>query len=249
MTYLLDAEGRRALAAFLAPGTLVALDYDGTLAPIVARPEQARMGEHTRQLLARVARRFPVIILTGRARIDALRFLGGIAVMEVIGSHGSEASGSAAGRFLRRVGQWRAQMAERLRAATGVVIEDKRYSLSVHYRHAPDPAAAQEQVEQAAAGLEGARRVGGKAVLNVLPEGAPNKGTALLAAVARLGCPGAVYVGDDDTDEDVFALNRPSQVFGVRVGQSAGSSAGYFLRDQGEIDRLLEALLQHGARR
>jgi trehalose 6-phosphate phosphatase len=243
VNYLFEAEGRRELGAFLGPGTLVALDYDGTLAPIVARPEQAHMPAATRSLLARVARRFPVVILSGRARNDAMRFLEGVAVIEVIGSHGLETAGGAAARFVGRVGRWRERLAERLRPLRGVAIEDKRYSLAVHYRHAADPAASQAEIESAAAGLEGARLLGGKAVLNLVPSEAPHKGAALLAACQRLGCPRAVFVGDDETDEDVFTLGRPQQVFTVRIGEHQASAARYFLRDQAEIDRLLETLL------
>jgi trehalose 6-phosphate phosphatase len=125
----------------------------------------------------------------------------------------------------------------------GVAIEDKRYSLAVHYRQAADPAAAQAEVERAAAGLEGARVVGGKAVLNLVPSEAPHKGAALLAACERLGCSRAVFAGDDLTDEDVFALGDAGRVFGIRVGESADSAAPWFVRDQGEVDALLEAIL------
>lgn len=244
MKPLLDMEGRRALAGFLRPRSLIALDFDGTLAPIVSQPEQARMSATTQTLLARVVRRYPVAILTGRARSDALRLLGGVPVLEVIGSHGVEISSRGGTRFLARVAQWRARLAERLRELRGVAIEDKRYSLAVHYRHADDPAAAREQVERASAGLEGARLVGGKAVLNLVPSEAPHKGAALLAACERLGCARALFAGDDDTDEDVFALGADARVFAIRVGESATSAAPWFLREQAEIDRLLEILLE-----
>ncbi|MGH8482757.1 MAG: trehalose-phosphatase, partial [Nevskiaceae bacterium] len=79
MKYLLDASGRSELARFLRPSAMIALDYDGTLAPIVARPEDASMSARTRELLSRIARRYPVVILTGRSRRDALRLLDGIA--------------------------------------------------------------------------------------------------------------------------------------------------------------------------
>jgi trehalose 6-phosphate phosphatase len=243
MKYLLDGAGRAELVSFVRSGTLIGLDFDGTLAPIVARPEDASMGAHTRELLARVARRFPVVILTGRSRTDALRLLSGVSVLEVIGSHGLETSGGTMARFVARVGDWRGRLAERLRSLSGVAIEDKRYSLAVHYRHARDPAAAQEQIEQAAAQMEGARVVGGKAVVNLIPQEAPHKGAALLAATARLGCHRALYVGDDDTDEDVFALGQPERVFGVRVGKVPVSSAPWYLRDQSEVDAVLEVIL------
>lgn len=248
MKYLLDADGRQALASFARPGTLVALDYDGTLAPIAPTPADAAMRPSTRERLVRVARRFPVIVLSGRGRADALAHLDGVPVLEVIGSHGLETPGGTAGRFLGRVGRWREVLSGRLRALRGVAIEDKKYSLAVHYRHAADPAEALEQIERAAAGLEGARVVGGKAVVNFVPQEAPDKGRALAAACARLGCARAFYAGDDDTDEDVFAQAGPGWLT-VRVGESPRSAAAWYLREQGEVDAMLEALLGATGRR
>jgi trehalose 6-phosphate phosphatase len=240
--YVLGPAEREALKRFARRGTLVALDYDGTLAPIAPRPQDARMPASTRALLARVAKRRPVIVLTGRSRRDALQLLDGVPVLEVIGSHGLETPGTAVTRVLSRVGQWRAQLVQRLQALAGVSIEDKRYSLSVHYRHAPDPAA-RELIGAAAGELEGARVFGGKKVVNVVPADAPDKGIALLAACQRLGCDQAIFVGDDDTDEAAFAAGRPGQVFTIRVGQNAASAATHYLRAQDEIDELLALLL------
>lgn len=249
MNYLLHPAERRALTEFLDKNTLIALDYDGTLAPIVARPEDARMADSTRTLLRRVAKRFPVIVLTGRSRMDALGFLRGVPVLEVIGSHGIETPGTAVSRFLNRVESWRDQLVHRLQALAGVRVEDKRHSLSVHYRHSDNPVAARELISQATGDLKGARIVGGKHVVNVVPEEAPDKGVALLAACARLGCQRAVFVGDDDTDESAFASRESCEVFAIRVGQSPGSMARYYLRSQDEIDALLRILLDaSGAR-
>jgi len=242
--YLLQRSELRALRAFVGPETLIALDYDGTLAPIVARPEDARMADTTRALLTQVAKRYPVVILTGRARIDALSLLAGVPVLEVIGSHGAETQGTPVTRFLRRVESWRAQLRESLRALGGVRIEDKRYSLAVHYRQSEDPQAAEQQISRAAGALDGARLVGGKKVVNVVPEDAPDKGAALLAACTRLGCSHAVFAGDDDTDEAAFAAAPAAQVFTVRIGNSENSRATYYLRAQPEIDELLRALLE-----
>jgi DNA-binding MarR family transcriptional regulator len=80
-------------------------------------------------------------------------------------------------------------------------------------------------------------------VVNVLPAGAPHKGTALERALARLGCDRAIYVGDDDTDEDAFALPRPGRLLAVRVGRRRGTAAAWFIRRQADIDRLLLELV------
>ena len=71
---------------------------------------------------------------------------------------------------------------------------------------------------EAANQLEGTRLIAGKKVLNVLPHDFPSKGDAVRTLVARLGCDGAVVLGDDVTDEDAFAVGAPL-VFGVHVGQ------------------------------
>ena len=243
MKHALGQEGRAELARFVRAGALLAFDYDGTLAPIVARPEDAVMRPRTRELLAAVSRRCPVIVVSGRARRDALRRLDGVAVLEVIGSHGVETGGPAPPRFVERVRRWRGELEQRLRALRGVAIEDKGYSLAVHYRQADDPAGARERIGAASAGLAGARVIGGKAVVNVVPAEAPDKGRALLAACDRYACGRAVFAGDDDTDEDVFALDRPASVMGIRVGEAAGSAAAWFLREQEEMDALLESVL------
>jgi trehalose 6-phosphate phosphatase len=87
------------------------------------------------------------------------------------------------------------------------------------------------------------RVIGGKLVFNVVSRRAPHKGLALLAARDRAGCDTAFYIGDDETDEDVFSIEEPGRLVTVRVGMSRRSQARYFIRGQTEIDALLEALI------
>jgi trehalose 6-phosphate phosphatase len=87
------------------------------------------------------------------------------------------------------------------------------------------------------------RLIRGKQVVNLLPHDAPHKGVALEKARDRFGCDTALYVGDDETDEDVFGLDQPGRLLTIRVGRRQGSLASYFLRNQGEMDELLAALL------
>ena len=243
MKPLFGPEGRAALGAVARPGTLVALDYDGTLAPICATPSQAYMRPQTQGLLSKVCRRYPVLVLTGRARGDAQRLLAAVGPLEVIGSHGLETFGTPSTRFSERVARWRERLRERLGALKGVDIEDKRLSLAVHYRHAPDAGSALRQIEETLAELPGGRIVAGKMVVNVVPAEAPDKGAALLAACRRAGGGPALYVGDDATDEDAFRLAQPGEILTVRIGPDEGSAAQFFLPDQSQIDDLLRALL------
>ncbi len=92
---------------------------------------------------------------------------------------------------------------------------------------------------EAANQLEGTRLIAGKRVLNVLPHDFPSKGDAVRTLVARLGCDGAVVLGDDVTDEDAFAVGAPL-VFGVHVGKGP-SLAPWRLAAQADVDRAARA--------
>ncbi|MFN2375086.1 MAG: trehalose-phosphatase, partial [Candidatus Binatia bacterium] len=125
----------------------------------------------------------------------------------------------------------------------GLDVEKKRFSLAVHYRGAPDRDAARCRIDAAVAALPTpVRTVAGILVVNIVPEGAPHKGDALLELLAVEGAETALYVGDDVTDEDVFRLDPAPNIVGVRVGECRASSAKYFLKDQQEMDDLLKTL-------
>lgn len=246
MKHLLSRRGLAELRRFAQPGTLLGLDYDGTLAPIRSRPEAAHLSVRTRGLLERIAQRYPTMVITGRARKDARRLLHGLRDIEIIGSHGAEGLQPPRRGLEAQVDGWRTVLERRLGARPGVLIEDKRYSLSVHFRLSRHKAEVYAAVLDAAAGLEGVRVIGGKAVVNLVPRQAPHKGTALLAAWARQRSKRAIYIGDDDTDEDVFALNRPEKLLTVRVGRRRDSAAAYYLRSRAEVDDILAILLRLG---
>jgi trehalose 6-phosphate phosphatase len=242
MRNILTRANLRVLRRFASSRVLLAFDFDGTLAPIVAEPDRAAMRPATRQLLARAASRYPCVVITGRARADALRRLGGVGVTEVIGNHGIEAW-QAPARGLLAVQRWRPALLRHLAAVPGIVIEDKTFSVTVHYRRARDKKRARAAILRAASSLTGARMVPGKLVMNLLPSGSPDKGTALRKARTHCGCDAAVFVGDDTTDEDVFALLPADWLLTIRVGRRRGSLASFYIRDQRAIDDLLRALL------
>jgi trehalose 6-phosphate phosphatase len=239
MTQLITPADLSLVERFAARDTLMAFDYDGTLAPIVEDPAAAYMRPKTREALRELARRCRVVVITGRSRRDAMRLLSGIQLAEVIGNHGIEAYGAAPKRLTLQVTAWLNDLRARLAAWEGIYIEDKRFSIAIHYRTDP---AAETAVYRAAQSCTGARLVPGKSVLNVVPAEAPNKGATLLRLCRKFGCPRALFVGDDDTDEDVFALGMPDQVLGIRVGYSGESAAAYALPGQTDVDALLEML-------
>lgn len=242
MTYLFSRPNQDLLEMFAWSNVLLAFDYDGTLAPLVDSPADAAMRPSTRRLLKLACRLYPCIVVTGRARNDAAARLRNIDLCRVVGNHGAEPSphGKA---MRRRVQQWMPELTARLSQRQGVIIEDKGFSVALHYRQARERNATRRVVLSAARALEEVRLVGGKLVVNCLVPGAPHKGLALERERTHFACDTVIYVGDDETDEDVFQIDRPGQLLSVRVGRRKTSAAPYYIRNQAEIDRLLETLV------
>jgi trehalose 6-phosphate phosphatase len=243
MRRILSAHNVGALATLARSRVLIAFDFDGTLAPIVKNRERAMMRDRTRRLLARVCGAYPCAVISGRSRRDVSARLRGVGVKYVVGNHGLEPGGNLA-ECARQVARVRAHLEERLDRSAGIDVEDKHYSLALHYRRARRKRDARLMIQTALAALGvPMRAVPGKLVINIVPAQAPNKGDALIDLQTQEGADTALYVGDDVTDEDVFVLDRPGQLLTVRVGASKVSTAAYFLRDQSETDALLARLV------
>ncbi len=242
MRDFLAAEQRSLIEQIGWARSLLVFDYDGTLAPIVDDRNAADMRPETARLLAEVASRYPCAVVSGRSRDDARLWLDGVALRAVVGNHGLEPWENPA-PFEHAVARWVPRLAERLAREPGVVVEDKRFSVAIHDRAAPSPERAEAAIRRALTGIQGARVIGGKMVLNLVPEGAPHKGLAVLRLRQQHGCDTAFYIGDDETDEDVFRAAEPGRLLGVRVGESRDSRASYFIESQERIDDLLRAFL------
>jgi len=239
MQYLLSRAARPVLTRLARQRTLCAFDFDGTLAPIVDRPERAGMRVRTRKLLGGLATLYPCIVVSGRARSDVLGKLRSVKLAGVIGNHGAETDVTD-GKSNRRIKQWKDALEADLLALPGVWVEDKGLSLAVHYRQCKQKAQARRRILAAARDLKNVRVFGGKQVVNLVMDNAPHKGDALAAERDRLKCNSILYIGDDDNDEDAFGLE--GKLFPVRIGRKGDSHARYYLRSQAEIDELLELL-------
>jgi len=211
MNRMLVAANVDILAQFAWSRVLLAFDFDGTLAPIVANRDEAHMRARTRMLLDRVCRCYPCAVISGRARDDVERRLGGLSLRHIVGNHGLE-PGEYMSSFEHEIAAIRPRLEAALKECPGVDIEDKRFSLAVHYRRSRRKRDASRAIYEAVAKLAPPMRaVPGKLVVNVLPERAPHKGDALIQLRALEGTDTAIYVGDDDTDEDVFHLDQPGR--------------------------------------
>lgn len=219
---------RVSLQALRAAGPLtVFLDVDGTLAPFVRDPADARIVPDAGLAIRRLRRSgHRVVLISGRRAVDAARVVG-ITVDGVIGSHGAECLVG------RRVLPWLGRRADRTRIAAarrvlsarfggraGIRIEDKTWSLAIHVI---GPAHAAEASAEAARSLRGLKVVvrAGRRVVDVRPPGI-DKGRAALRWLAPhtrgASLRGVLYAGDDTTDRDAFRALGP-RAFTIAVGR------------------------------
>lgn len=232
------------LEEFLGDNTLLAFDFDGTLAPIVKKHDKAALPAKTARLLEKLSQRAPVALLSGRALKD-LKSRVPFTLLAWVGNHGMEGvpGGKPRLRNEKIVARWAASLAKNLPAIQGTELENKRYSLTLHYRESKRPVKARRTLLAAVDELTPAPHIlPGKKVLNLLTPGHTNKGLALQALLKAYGFEKALFVGDDDTDEDVFRLEDP-RIFSLRVGVKRSSLAQAYLKDQKETEALLTMLL------
>jgi trehalose 6-phosphate phosphatase len=242
MKYILSSRNVRELKRLARGRALVAFDFDGTLAPIVTDRDHAHMRPSTAHLFDRVCAAYPCAVVSGRSREDVAGRLGDAAVRYVVGEHGAD-DGTSHAHGRREIAAALAALRLALSHRDGIDLEVKRASLAIHYRRAQDRKRARATIDGALARLPaGVRLLPGKCVVNVVSARARHKGEALQQLLRLEGADAALYVGDDDTDEDAFRMTLPVPAFMVRVGRSRRSGADYYLRNQHEIDRLLQTL-------
>jgi trehalose 6-phosphate phosphatase len=191
----------------------ILLDVDGTLAPIVPRPEDARVPPETRTELERLAARYALVAcVSGRASADAAATVG-VERLVYVGTHGLELEPEAE--------RWATALHE-FAADVPWPAEDKGLSVSFHYRGALDEDAARAELEQVAtaARAAGLRPRFGRKVLELLPPIDANKGTAIRRLLGERKLRRALYAGDDTTDLDAFAALEELEL-GVRVAVSS----------------------------
>jgi trehalose 6-phosphate phosphatase len=249
MIHALSDAGLRALRHAASQPLLYAFDFDGTLAPISRDRHAVTMSAVMLQWLGELVKRAPCAIVSGRALADVAGRINGY-VPHVIGNHGIESPLTAPGSLLeaeRTCATWSLQLRSTLDVMVerGVEIEDKRYSLTVHFRRASNPADASATALTVLRRLTPAPNlIEGKYSINVLPPGQGGKGQAAFALMHHLGRTGLFYIGDEETDETVFALTK-MVTMGVRVGKAEGSRAGFYLDAQAEVEELLRRLVQY----
>lgn len=233
------------------------LDYDGTLAPIRSKPSQAVLPPSAQTLLHQLSAQphTNIIIVTGRSLRD-VRALVRVKGIDYIANHGFE--------MLMRGNRWvhpeakrkqgrLAAILKRLKTETkllkGIELEDKQFTLSIHYRNASTNAgrkvraALQQIIRDTSASFSITH---GKKVLEIRPTRLWNKGYAVKKFLAASRTPSSatvIYIGDDTTDEDAFRMLRSSAI-SVVVGRNKNSHARYYFRNQKEVLKFLRIILK-----
>jgi trehalose 6-phosphate phosphatase len=246
MQRLFTKRGEAALAAALRRRPLIAFDFDGTLAPIVAQPELAHIPAPVAARLSWLAARVPVAIITGRAVADVRPRLH-FTPRYIVGNHGAEPEeGAPALALARALDPLRERVLARAAALAlaGIRVEDKGLSIALHYRLARDRDAARALIDDIVGALPSTVSLfAGKLVVNAIASGAPDKADALRGLVARSGAACAIFAGDDVNDEPVFETAPPSWLT-IRVGcDQPGSRARYFIDSTHEMALLLDRML------
>ncbi|HEY2763917.1 MAG TPA: trehalose-phosphatase [Pseudonocardiaceae bacterium] len=259
-------EGRQFALRLAGRRPAVFLDYDGTLTPIVDRPEDAVISDSMRQAVRELALRCPVCVVSGRDRLVVQELLG-IDDLVIAGSHGFDISepgtGTAGHQAAGDVEDLVAEVTDRLRgkvdAVPGVLVEPKRASVAVHYRLAApvDRPLVDAAVDALLAAYPGQLKVTpGKMVYEIQPAVDWHKGKAVLYLLRVLGLDCAevvpLYLGDDITDEDAFhalagrgigvLVTGPVTGTGTRQDADRPTEADFVLESTGEVERFLNTL-------
>jgi trehalose 6-phosphate phosphatase len=252
MQSLLTPPGMAALQTLAKRRAALVFDFDGTLAPLVPVPDDARASASTAAKLQALSTLWPVAVITGRSVRDVQGRLG-FQPQHLYGNHGAEPRGqgatlpsraSALAMSLDPVRQHLQRSVAALQSL-GIEVEDKTLSLALHYRRAANPNLARQHLQVSLQPHHAGLRVQeGHLVLNLTPAHAPDKGDALLAVLDACQADVALVIGDDANDEPAFA-KAPAGSVSVRVGSGPPTSAAmYTLAQQSEVDVMLDALLR-----
>ena len=239
---------------------LLFLDYDGTLVPICKEPSLAKLSLEEKKILRELSRIpwLSVGIISGRS-LKEVRRLVGIKGLFYAGNHGFEILFQERiwvhpklKSFESRLKRVTCELKCALKGIDGILVEDKRVTVSVHYRNLSEksPGSILKIVSKV---LESYSEIftitHGKKVYEVRPHINWDKGKAVVKISQLLGFtsrPLKIYIGDDHTDEDAFRVLEEGDI-SIRVGYRKGSKAHYFCKESGEVLQLLKqfALLRN----
>jgi alpha,alpha-trehalase len=236
---------------------VVFLDYDGTLTPIVRRPEDAILCKEARRIVRELANDVPVAVVSGRGledvrkkvNVDRLYYAGSHG-FEIVGPGGSRISHEFGSEFIPFLDKAEEQLKKEIGPIEGSRLERKKYSIAIHYREVSekDEDKMTNAVKKVHKSFPKLRKTHGKKVFELQPDLDWDKGKAvrwLLKNAIDLEGKKAfpIYIGDDVTDEDAFGELREDGI-GIVVddGVSRKTGAQYCLQDPDEVHIFLKHL-------
>lgn len=234
----------------------VFLDYDGTLTPIVARPELALLDESMRQTVSELAELCPVAMISGRDRADVERLVG-LPGIVYAGSHGFDITGpgglsrqhEGASRFLPELDWAEQELKNKLDGINGSIVDRKLFAIAVHYRLVADEELGKMEsaVDEVVKSSSGLRKTHGKKVFELRPAVEWDKGKAVLWLIGELGLdrPDVLpfYIGDDVTDEDAFSALAGRGISILVAEEPQPTAAHYRVRSTDEVGVFLRKLI------
>ncbi len=236
---------------------VIFLDYDGTLTPIVERPELAVLSPEMRATIKHLSEKYTVAIVSGRMREDVEKLVG-IKGIFYAGSHGFDIMGPGFSmvqpeveKIVPVISQVIKELSRKLGDVPGIIIEKKKFSVAVHYRLVAQQylSLISETVNKIVQEKKELRLMSGKKVFEILPDIDWDKGKAVRWIMDALKvswqdvC--VVYIGDDVTDEYVFRTLR-TRGFGILVSDEHRESAADFqLSSTEEVKKLFEKVISH----
>lgn len=230
---------------------LLLLDYDGTLTPIVSRPELAKLSKGMRNTLRLASQKYSTFIITGRSLKGIKEFvkLNGVCYSSshgmVITGHGIKFIHSHVLKTQPTIRKITMKLGKRLKHIQGALIEYKVFSTAAHYRLVKnkDMKGFKKIFYEIVKTYKNVKVKEGKKVLEVMPNINWDKGKAVKLILNRCGkntLP--IYIGDDLTDEDAFSELKNGITIFVVSREKKNSNAKYYLKNVSEVKRFLERL-------
>jgi len=233
----------------------VFLDYDGTLTPIVERPDLAVLSDDMRATLRALADCCTVCVISGRERSDVQRLVGldnviyaGCHGFDIAGPRGTKIQHEEGAGYVPVIAQAAHDLRHRLASIEGIIVENKTYAVAVHFRmvKAEDVGRVEHVVDSVLRDRPLLRKTSGKMIFELRPNICWDKGKAVMWLLRKLDLdrPEVVpfYFGDDVTDWDAFEALRGKGISILVAAERQSTCADYRLVDPADVRRFLDKL-------
>lgn len=229
---------------------IIFLDFDGTLAPIVENPPDAKILPCIKDTIEILTSKFQIYIISGRSRLDVKEKVG-ISNCKFVGAHGFDMSEIHSQEIvsqdvLNMIQDVFEQFKKEFGSIEGVILENHHFTLTIHYRKVKDISIHEhlfEKVKKIMINYHNLKITFGKMVIEIRPKIDWNKGKAVEKILQEQSNKFSIYLGDDITDEDAFKyLKDSNKGIGILIGDKKETNAFYSLQDPHHVSKFLKLL-------